>query len=158
MREADLTSANLIGANLFLADLRGANLCGADLRRANLLQANLRDADLTNAKLPDFQLPSGELVGWKKCDGIIVKLAIPAEARRTASLIGNKCRAEYVIVLKVNNTPGIVQSWTNKYKKVTYKVGETVRPHNGYSEDARIECARGIHFFRTKKEARVSTF
>jgi len=38
-----------------------------------------------------------------------------------------------------------------------YTVGKTVYP-SSYSDDARIECAPGIHFFRTKDEAVASTF
>ena len=34
-----------------------------------------------------------------------------------------------------------------------YKVGETVRPEQGFSEDWVIECAPGIHFFITREEA-----
>ena len=56
--KADLSYANLNGANLFRADLRGADLRGADLFRANL-----RGADLKNVK------------GYKiKIDTPIVKL------------------------------------------------------------------------------------
>jgi hypothetical protein len=51
LRGADLSYADLRGANLFDADLRGADLSYADLRGANLFDANLRDADLSYADL-----------------------------------------------------------------------------------------------------------
>lgn len=46
---ANLERANLIHADLSGADLRNANLSGADLRHAWLSGANLSDADLTGA-------------------------------------------------------------------------------------------------------------
>jgi len=54
---ADLRGANLRGANLTGANLRGANLRGADLTGANLTYANLRGADLTDANLDFSCLP-----------------------------------------------------------------------------------------------------
>ena len=51
---ADLTGANLIGANLNRADLWGANLSGADLSGADLNCANLTGAILSGAILPDI--------------------------------------------------------------------------------------------------------
>ena len=51
LRYADLTGADLTGANLRYADLRGSGLRGADLSGANLRRCNLRDADLTGADL-----------------------------------------------------------------------------------------------------------
>ena len=46
LRDANLRDANLEGANLRCADLEGANLRDANLRCANLEGANLRDANL----------------------------------------------------------------------------------------------------------------
>jgi hypothetical protein len=47
---ADLTGANLYGADLTGADLTGANLYGADLTGADLTGANLYGADVTGAR------------------------------------------------------------------------------------------------------------
>ncbi|EOW1027880.1 pentapeptide repeat-containing protein, partial [Cronobacter malonaticus] len=46
--------ADLRGADLSDANLYGANLRGADLSDANLYGANLRGADLSDANLPDL--------------------------------------------------------------------------------------------------------
>ncbi|EAC4377985.1 pentapeptide repeat-containing protein [Listeria monocytogenes] len=51
LRRADLSGANLRGANLSYADLRRADLSGANLRGANLRRANLSYADLSCADL-----------------------------------------------------------------------------------------------------------
>ncbi len=50
LREADLRRANLRGADLGEADLRGANLSGANLSRADLSGANLSGANAQTAK------------------------------------------------------------------------------------------------------------
>lgn len=143
---ADLFGADLYGANLFGANLFGAYLSGADLSGANLSGADLSGADLSGANLPAFQIPQeGELIVWKKASEGLVKLRIPPNARRTASLVGRKCRAEFAEVLQGSGKSLYDPS-------VCYKVGETVRAHD-YSDDIRVECAPGIHFFMTREEA-----
>jgi len=92
---------------------------------------------------------SGSFTAWKRCrDGVIVKLLIPARAKRS-SATSRKCRAEYVKVLAVyGDTQG-----TSKYdKKVVYVKGETVRCDQ-WEEDRWIDCGGGIHFFITREEA-----
>ena len=161
LRGADLTRTNLRGANLteaklFGADLRWSNLSGADLRGADLTEAHLTEANLTDAILPDFQIPQGvDLVVYKKGQqDSILTLKIPAAARRTASLVGNKCRAEYAEVLEIQDAEGnsirSVGGWRGF--NFIYTVGETVRPDE-YDSDIRIECTHGIHFFQTREEA-----
>jgi len=56
LRDADLRGANLRGANLSGADLRDADLSGADLRDADLSEANLSEANLSGADLRDADL------------------------------------------------------------------------------------------------------
>jgi hypothetical protein len=60
---ADLSGANLRGANLRGADLSWANLSEADLRGADLSGANLRGADLSGANLNRADLISANLNG-----------------------------------------------------------------------------------------------
>ena len=152
----NLPGANLSGANLFDADLSGANLYGAKLSGANLSNANLSGANLSNADLPYFQIPQdGDLTVWKKFGGDCYgKLLVPEGARRTASLVGKKCRAEFVKVLEIyslnDNTVEVANGWYNK--DFIYKVGETIYP-DSYDDDIRVECTNGIHFFLTKEEA-----
>lgn len=63
LREADLSEANLSGADLREADLSRANLSGANLRGANLLWANLSGADLSGANLRGAYLSEANLSG-----------------------------------------------------------------------------------------------
>jgi hypothetical protein len=152
LRYANLWGADLWGANLRGADLRYANLWGADLRGANLRYANLRGANLQGANLPHFQIvpEEGGFYGFKKASGKIVKLYIPADAKRTSSLIGRKCRCSHAKVISISDGSGSAKG--NYDKETIYKVGEYVYPDK-YDDDIRVECSNGIHFFITKQEA-----
>ena len=151
---ADLAGAHLARARLAGAYLAGAHLAGADLAGANLARANLADAYLAGAKgtakkLPHFQLPAGDLIGWKRCGGHIVKMLIPADAKRTASLVGRKCRAEFVKVLEIDGADEAVSGHDGA---TVYRVGEVVRP-DSYDDNPLVECTHGIHWFATRAEA-----
>ena len=153
LRGANLQGANLQGADLRWADLQwadlqGANLQWANLQGANLQGANLQGAWLQGADLPHFQLcpEEGGFIGWKKVQGNrILKLLIPAAAKRTSSLVGRKCRAEFVVVLAGEGV-------STHDGKTGYYPCATVYPDK-YDDDIRVECTSGIHFFITKREA-----
>jgi uncharacterized protein YjbI with pentapeptide repeats len=174
LSRANLSRANLSGANLSGANLSGANLSRANLSRANLSRADLYGADLYGADLSGANLygadlygaknfneienilisytsicPEGALIGWKKCrDNIIVKIEIPADAKRS-NATGRKCRAEYAKVLEVfNGDIGISQH----DGKTEYKAGEIVKCDQ-WGENRWEECSGGIHFFITRTEA-----
>ena len=145
------------------ADLAGANLAGANLARANLAGADLADANLAgakNLKLPHFQIPQeGALIVWKSLrPNIIAKLEVPADAKRTASVIGRKCRAEFVKVLafynKLDNLSELPAHTigTSTHDRTEYRIGETIRPDK-YDDNPLVECTSGIHFFITREEA-----
>ena len=150
---AILTDANLTNADLTNADLTGAILTRANLTRANLTDANLTDANLTRATLPHFTIcpEEGEFIAWKKLqNNVVAKLLIPAESKRTSSLIGRKCRAEFVKVISfVNSSESIGYA---RHDSTPYVVGQTVKP-DSYDDDIRVECTHGIHFFMTNREA-----
>jgi hypothetical protein len=161
LRGADLSGANLRGANLSEADLSGADLCEADLSGANLLWADLRganlsEADLRDTKLPAFQVPqTGDMTVFKKLAAEhIATLLIPAEAKRTASLVGRKCRAEFVDVIAIEDKEGapVEEMHSNRTEECVYRVGERAHP-DSYDDDPRVECTNGVHFFLTREEA-----
>ena len=158
---ADLSSADLRSANLSYADLRSANLRSADLSSADLRYANLRSENLSSADLrsakpdektiwPHFQICSGGLIVWKKVQGRLVTLLIPGEAKRTASLVGRKCRAEYAVVTWIEGDQPVTSSHNGP--QTTYEVGKTIYP-DSYDDNPMVECSHGIHFFQTRKEA-----
>ena len=156
LRGANLRGANLYGANLYGANLRSADLSGADLSGADLRGANLSGADLRGAKnIPAIALaqtlitPEGDIVGWKKCmNGVIVKLLIPAEAKRH-NATERKCRAQFADVLEVIGSEVGVSQYDGKTE---YRVGQRVTCDN-WCDDRFDECSGGIHFFITRKEA-----
>jgi hypothetical protein len=163
---ASLARANLADANLTGAYLAGASLAGASLARANLADANLTGAYLAGASLAGAYLagaknaelviartrilPEGDIIGWKKCKAnVIVKLRIPAEAKRSHAF-GRKCRAEYADVLEVF---GADEGVTNNHGPETvYRPGTRVLP-DSFCENWQNECSNGIHFFITREEA-----
>lgn len=67
LSHADLSGANLSHANLSDADLYCANLIGADLSHADLSDANLRDANLSHADLSDADLSGTYLDEKEQC-------------------------------------------------------------------------------------------
>ena len=147
---ADLRGAYLEGADLRGAYLEGADLRGADLRGAYLEGADLEGADLTDCQLPDFQIcpQVGSFYAWKKTNKGVIKILVPAKAKRTNSLIGRKCRAEYVKVISGEGCGGQGPN----YSSLTYNKGEIIKADK-FDSDIRIECTHGIHFFMTKEEA-----
>lgn len=150
LRNADLQNANLRYANLRYADLQNANLWYADLQNANLQNVNLQYANLHSLNL-DFTLivSQGDLIVWKKCkNGVLVKLLIPKEAKRS-NATGRKCRAEFADVLEIIGAEEAVSMHDSNF---TYKVGQRVVP-SSWEENRFIECGGGIHFFITKSEA-----
>jgi hypothetical protein len=160
---ADLSGANLRSADLIGADLRSAVLSGADLRSADLRSAVLSGAVLRSAKnIPDYVravtciLPDGPIIGWKKCnDGVIVKMQIPAKAKRS-NATGRKCRAEFVKVLQLFDENGKEMSddaiAISQRGGVEYCKGKIVRP-DSFDENRWEECSHGVHFFITRLEA-----
>jgi hypothetical protein len=157
---AYLSGADLSGADLSRAYLSRADLSGADLSRANLSRADLSGVDLSGADLKDAKdadlaiartriLPEGDITGWKKCQGgVIVKLRIPADAKRSHAF-GRKCRAEFADVLEVHGAEFGISSHDGKTK---YAVGERVIP-DGFDDDWTQECAAGVHFYISRVEA-----
>ena len=177
LRHADLRYANLSYANLRPGDLRSADLRSADLSYANLRHANLRHADLRHADLCSADLShaensdtvrygavtaffalqcpeEGSFIGWKKArKKSIVKLRITAKAKRSSATT-RKCRASEAKVLAIFDREGKkIEVTTSNYDDAfEYKVGEIVSVEN-FDENRWKECASGIHFFITRKEA-----
>lgn len=163
LRKADFTHACLYRTNLSFSDLEDANMSYVDLSTANLFKAVLRGVNLTGAVLPHFAVcpEAGAFIAYKKLDDSrIATLEIPAEAKRTSSLVGRKCRAEFVRTISIESRTGSFQydegqsikTYLTDRPVARYRVGEITRP-DSYDDDIRVECTHGIHFFITKKEA-----
>ena len=142
---------------LWLVDAEGgerADLMGADLRGANLWGADLRGADL---KYPITCPEEGSFIGFKKVHDFIIKLEIPADAKR-CSATSRKCRCEFAKVLSITKLDGSdadcdrITNHNPWYSECTYTVGEMVYP-DSFDDDRWNECSHGIHFFITRQEA-----
>jgi len=159
---ADLTCAKLKFADLRDADLRFSKLRGADFASASLAGAYLSNASNTetckyNETTSFFALQcpeEGSFIGWKVCKyGLIVKLEIPKEARRS-SATSRKCRAEFVKVLEIQDSDGHRFDYFaySTFDRTVYKEGITVHADK-WDSDRWNECSNGIHFFITRQEA-----
>lgn len=156
LRGADLREANLYCADLRYADLTNADLTNADLRGADLRGANLHRAALSRAALncatlsPEEQYRFGvilerKMIGYKKLqNGVICKLEIPKGAV-VFCINGSKCRTNIAKVLEGEGISVYDSSFV-------YKKGRIVKVKD-FNLQFSEECASGIHFFRTKKEA-----
>jgi len=158
---ANLERVYLYGANLKGAYLKGAYLKGANLEGAYLKGAYLKGVNLEGASLGHYQLvpEEGEIIGWKKVGVHIVKLRIPADAERTSTPLGRKCRASDAIVLDIQPPPATGESIyacgcsASLRTETAYSVGAHVFA-DFWDDDPRLECTHGIHFFITEQEAR----
>ena len=129
------------------ADLRGAYLSSADLSGAKY---NERTAFLALV-CPE----EGDFIAWKKVGDAIIKLRIPAEAKRSSATT-RKCRCEYAEVLALQHLDGTPYNddkvVNNNHVETIYKVGEIVHP-DSWDDNRWNECSHGIHFFITRDEA-----
>lgn len=170
---ADLSNANASGAEFYIAklscasfynaNLRYSDLNNADLSNANLINAYLDGANLDGANLDSTNLSKNEqhrlgkiltrkMIAYKKCkDGVIVKLEIPAGAV-VFCINGHKCRTNIAKCIEISdNKKQAVSYYRDTF---IYEVGKTYKVKN-FNLQYNIECASGIHFFKTLEEAKV---
>lgn len=164
LRYSNLNNCNLSGCNLIFSDLRYSNINNCNLSDCNLYgsdlgDCNLHGSDLRGAKnvpyVPVACPTHGEFLAWKKVNNRIVKLKIPADAKR-CSATKNKCRCDKAEVLAIENIDGsdsgLTEITNDTYAKCVYKVGEMVYP-DSFDDDRWNECSHGIHFFIDRGEA-----
>lgn len=168
---ANLKGADLSGAHLWHADLSGANLKGADLSRANLRHAdlsgaNLQDADLLGAKMavpirPKTDLSNANLVGANletSLNGVNLRCADLSGAKlRGAGLARadvSKIKIEQPIEIDAETrvSSSVTFTWWSRWLKSI-----TLTPHPfGFCDDAEDwhELAKGYQRLRIQfKEA-----
>ena len=159
LSRADLSRADLSGANLSRANLSGANLYGADLSRADLSGANLSGADLCRADLCGANLSGANLSGANLSGANLYGANLSGANLYGANLSGaNLYGAKGITPERITDLlilldqPGRIRA----YKLVTadgmgpfnggitYKVGESYEVKNA-SADATVQCAAGIN-------------
>lgn len=160
-QHVDLSYANLQFAELTGIILKDVNLSNADLSYAYLDHITQLNTNFTNAKGLNDKCPKeGSFIGWKKCSNkackfFVVKLEIPADAKRSSATT-NKCRCDKAKVLEIQNKDGTVADIDKVYsiydKNFYYKTGEMVYS-DSFDDKFWNECGHGIHFFMKRKDA-----
>ena len=178
--KANLSGADLRGANLYESNLRSANLSGANLRGADLYEANLSGAKLSWANLSGADLYEANLSGAKLRGANLYEANLREDDRfrlgqiLTEPLTGYKKTNEGVVITAEIPAGAIVfcingiKCRTNR-AKITDMAGYDVL-HSQYDNSFEyhlgqeieikdfnlmysVECASGFHFFRTRNEA-----
>ena len=169
LRSADMRGANMRGADMIGVDLRGANMMGADIRDTNMINTNMIGTDLCDANMCGADMRganmrgadmigvdrlrkgiklSEPIIGWKKCkNNVLVKLEIPRGAI-VFSINNSKCRTDKAKVLEIIGGDRAY----SKHKFFSYYIGDVIEIFN-FNCEYNIECAEGIHFFKTREEA-----
>ena len=157
----NLSYAFLSGCDLTGINLKDVNLSNADLSYAYLDNITELNTNFTNAKGLNDQCPKeGSFIGWKKCldafgGEYIVKLEIPAEAKRSSST-AEKCRCDKAKVLEIQCLDGTIADidhvFSNYNRFFIYNVGEIVFP-DSFDDKFWNECGHGIHFFMNRQDA-----
>ena len=114
----------------------------------------------------------GSFIGWKICrkqwfikyldvcperDLVLVKVEIPADAKRTSFDATRGCRSSKVKVLEIKTMSG--KDYTERKEVYSlcdlteYKVGRVVHADSFDENRFKFLCAHGIYFFTDKKEA-----
>lgn len=160
LKYANLSESDLSCSHLDESDLRCANLEGANLEGAYLNNAILRGARIRYAKnipfVPSVCSETGSFIGYKKANGLIVKLEILSDARR-CSATGRKCRCDKARVLSIQNLNkdlncNVKAVASNYDRNFIYQIGEIVEEPE-FDENRWNECGKGIHFFVNRQEA-----
>ena len=149
MRGVDMRGVDISYANMCDADMSYANMHGADMYGADMSYANMHGADMCGAdRLRKGIKLSEPIIGWKKCkNNVLVKLEIPRGAI-VFSINNKKCRTDKAKVLEII---GADRAYSN-YKFFSYYVGDIIEVFN-FNCEYNVECAEGIHFFKTREEA-----
>ncbi len=117
------------------ADLSGADLCGATLCGADQFSLG--------------KVLYEPLTGYKKTEeGVVITAEIPAGAI-VFCINGSKCRTNRA---KITDMEGhkVLHSWHDP--DFTYRLGQKILIAD-FDTRYNVECGKGFHFFRTRKEA-----
>ena len=110
--------------------------------------------DVLDAFIPMACPRESSFIGYKKCrDERIVQLEVPEDARRS-SAYGKKCRCDRAKVLGIWTLDGEETEYAVSIfdPDFVYYKGKAVEVQN-FNKNRFNECAVGIHFFMTRKEA-----
>lgn len=162
-----LSNANLSYAKFSHVDFRNTDISNTDFQNTDITTTDCQGSNLSYAKnvpyIPMICPEEGSFIGWKTAviiheksiDKVLVKLRIPADAKRT-STTSRKCRCNKAKVLKIYNLDGTVSKekicHSNFNRKFIYEVGKTVKVDD-FDNNRWNQCTEGIHFFINRQEA-----
>ena len=166
MRWATLNHAYLLGANLMGADLYKTDFSHANLRDANLAMQNLTDTNITGAEIYYANLSgtkfskedrfrkgvilSKPMIGYKYSHEFpIITLEIPAGAV-VFCIDGIHYRTNIAKVIDIEKNEVLHSYHDNNFE---YRLNETIVIPD-FDLNYTASATTGIHFFRTKKEAK----
>nr|DAI25411.1 MAG TPA: pentapeptide repeat protein [Caudoviricetes sp.] len=165
--QATFTNCTFRDNPKFSGNFRNASFNDCNLHTLDLSEAqNLEWANLDDDNAYYYlQCPEeGAFIGWKigyvetgalGFHSYLIKLAIPADALRS-SATSRKCRASKAQVLGIYHFSGALTEFMEARSgydpKFVYKVGATIEIKD-FDTNRWKECAPGIHFFMTRKEA-----
>lgn len=155
--------------NAVLSDTKFIDVDFTNTVGLSLFGTSAKISDCTNVPCPMACPSHGSFVGWKKGRVInkngkesycIIKLEIPETARRS-SATSRKCRADKVKVLEIQHLNGrkypadtvALPFCTLPVTNTQYVVGKITKCSEKFETDRWKECASGIHFFITRREA-----
>lgn len=189
LEEATISMCHFVNCDFSGADFDLANFsntvfenCWFD-RKTSFFNNNL---DTTTFKdchnfpyIPMICPEEGEFIGWKKViiqgafgplewlenpkpdEVYLVKLKIPADAKRSSAMTSRKCRCEFADVLDIINLKTgehVNRVKSNRSREaIWYKVGERSHP-DSFDENRWKICTHGIHFFMNRREAEEYDF
>jgi uncharacterized protein YjbI with pentapeptide repeats len=163
---SNLSQVNITNSCLNYGQLNDAYLLNINLHKSMLYKTNFSNSYLHKIKLDSAEIfwntiglslacpEEGSFIGYKKVSDCLIKLEIPADAKRS-SATSTKCRCDKakvleILNLKTNKTVNIITN--EKHKLTNYEVGKIVYA-DSFDEDRWNECSHGIHFFIDKRNA-----
>ena len=182
LTKACLVGANITAGLFYRTKMLDTKLGGSILTRSRIVDSVMTGSNWERAlidavelentiDIPDYPMvcpASGGFTGWKQAmrdrreigrsidDFVIVELYIPEDAKRSSG-ISRKCRCSKAIVKSIQSLDGKILDINHVYSRYdpnfVYKVGQCVEPLEPFNEDRWQECASGIHFFISRKEA-----
>ena len=157
MRGAEISHSYLYDVDLQFADLSNANLTDSGLWSVDFRNANLVGVNLTNIRYDERTLGiipvcpmEGSFIAYKKVEGKIVVLEIPADARRSSATT-LKCRCDKAKVLRIENPDGSPAEINSVKADYVYTVGE-ITLADSFDEDCWNDST-GIDFFIAREMA-----
>ena len=157
LRNASLKHTNLLNANLSNACCSYCTLSYTNLSGCNLKMTNFENSNLTGAILDESEkfrygvILDKKIIGYKKCKyGRIVTLEIPKGAI-VFTINGYKFRTNKAKCIAISN--GATIAYSNfENLSFTYEIGKTYSIKD-FNLIYNIECASGIHFFKSREDA-----